>query len=119
VDKPSFSPHFWRNLATHNPLGRRDITEQDARDWFDLTWPKYEQSRPRVRKPNHKLRVASWWIRISTAEIDRARALGLEKRRGKQADKLTHIAEKAFPSQRTPLRADLPKLRISRGRDDG
>ena len=115
MDKPSFSPYFWNNLAVNNPLGRRDITEQDARDWFDLIWPIYEQTRTRIQNPRHKLRVAQFWVRVSAVEIERARALGAERRRSVKAERLADVASKAFPTQHAPPRTDLPPLKRGRG----
>jgi hypothetical protein len=52
-------------------------------------------------------------------DIDRARALGIEKRRSKKADTLAQVASQAFPSKEAaPPRADIPALNISRGRGD-
>ena len=119
MEKPNFPSSFWQGLATHNPLGHKDITEQDARDWFDLIWPVYQQNRSRVRVPNHKLRIANWWIRITKAEIEKARARGAELRRSNAADRLTELAAQVFPQQAPPLRRDLPPLKIVRGGEHG
>lgn len=119
MDKPSFRPAFWQDLALENPLGRRDITEQDARDWFDWIWVVYRQRHSRVRAPNHKLRIARWWFNLSDDDIDRARARGRESRRGVAAERLTRVATKALPSSAQPLRKDLPPLQSNRGGERG
>jgi hypothetical protein len=115
VDKPVFPPSVWIELAKENPLGRHDITARDAQDWFDLVWPAYKQHRRRIRKPNHKLRIAQWWLRVLPAEIDKARERGVELRRGKVAEKLTLAAESAFAHAPLSPRSDLPPLTIGRG----
>ena len=119
MDKPSFSPAYWRDLARENPLGRRDISEQDTRDWFDMIWLVYRERFNRVRNPNHKLRIARWWANLSDGDIDRARARGSESRRGVAAERLTQVATKALPSGAQPLRKDLPPLQSSRGGEGG
>jgi hypothetical protein len=119
VEKPIFPAKFWREIATLNPLGRKDITEQDARDWFDFKWPVYREYRTGTGKPKHKLRVNQWWHRLTGEELERSRAFGAEKRRSVRVDKLTEIATQVFPTERTPLRTDLPPLKISRGRANG
>jgi hypothetical protein len=122
VIKPNFPPHFWHELAASNPMGRRDVTAQDARDWFDFTWPVYKNYRTRTRCPNHKLRLNQWWHRINDAELDRARAFGAEQRRSTHAEELQKAATLTFASHTVaPLspRTDLPPLRISRGRANG
>jgi hypothetical protein len=115
VDKPSFAPLFWQELAANNPLGRADITEQDARDWFDLVWLVYKEHYPRVRKPNHRLRIANWWIRVGDEEIDKARARGQQMRRTVEAEKLQAAASAAFTTAPLSPRTDLPPMRIARG----
>ncbi len=119
MEKPSLSPAFWRNLAKENPLGRRDIVEQDARDWFDLVWLTYQNYYRQVQKPRHRARICVWWSRLDDQELERGRARGAELRRGAAAADLARLASKAFPSARTPLRTDLPPLNVSRGRAGG
>lgn len=117
--KPIFPPSFWQDLAASNPLGLLDVTEQDARDWFEMIWPVYQQHRAGTRTPNHKLKVANFWIRIGERELERARAFGAERRRGAQVAQLTEIASQAFPDPNPAPRRDLPSLKIAWGMSDG
>jgi hypothetical protein len=117
VEKLQFPPIFWHELARENPLGRNDITARDARDWFDLKWPIFEEyaATSKAKKPNHTLRVKLWWHKLTDQELERARAYGAESRRGERARQLSEVASKVLPSETRTIRADLPPLTISRG----
>ena len=117
--RPIFPPYFWQELAASNPLGLLDVTEQDARDWFDMIWPVYQQHRSGTRTPNHKLKTANFWIRLTEKDLDRARAFGLERRRGAQVAKLTETASRAFPDPTPAPRRDLPPLQVAQGQAHG
>ena len=113
VEKPSFSPSFWLALAINNPLGRIDITEQDARDWFDWIWPVYSEYRPIRAKHRHKLRIARFWIHLQSGDIDKARSRAANVLRGKANARFEKRLASSSPP--TPPRTDLPPLRVSRG----
>jgi hypothetical protein len=119
VEKPCFPPKFWRQLAKENPLGRNDITPQDAHDWFELTWPKMREYCKPGSIQHFRKRVVNWWHKLKFTEIERARAYGQQLRRTAQTERLTIIASKVLPSEPKHLKANLPPLRTSRGGENG
>ena len=92
--KPVLPPAFWADLAIENPLGI-PITEQDARDWFDLTWPTmrewYAENAPR-QKPRWRLRITKWWSNLSERDLMRCRERGQRVRHGAQAASMAETA---------------------------
>ena len=118
MEKPVLPPSFWRELARDNPWGRRDITESDAKAWFDWVWPAYREHRPSAR-PKHRMRISRWWIRATPADLDRARV----KRDGvyvaAESERVAKKAQDAFgnPSLLKPVY--LPPLRVGRGSERG
>ena len=68
MQKPTFSPSFWQQLALHNPIGMR-LTEDDARAWFDFVWLKY--STHHYKK--HRRAIINWWSRVREEDILAAR----------------------------------------------
>jgi len=69
MEKPTFGPRFYQELAFDNPLGMY-ITERDVEAWWHyIAWPKYKIRRYK----NHTRAVMSWWSRITVADLVRAR----------------------------------------------
>lgn len=100
MDRPTFAPQFWQDLARENPLGSLSISEQDARDWFELEWPGireyYVEKYPRTRKPNWRRRLVVCWANLTDDKLEKARAFGVASRRSEQGAMLESLAQNAL-----------------------
>jgi len=76
--RPKLPEGFWAALAENNPVGM-PLTEQDARDWFDMVWLRYSTYGYR----RHDRAIINWWSRLSRQEIEsvRERAEGIRGER--------------------------------------
>ncbi len=86
--KPVFSPKVLNHLAANNPLGMR-LTGEDVQDWFDMIWCKYET----YRYKDHRRAVGSWWSRISSLDITRARERAARMREQDEVAVMEALAE--------------------------
>lgn len=66
MEKPTFSPRFWRELAEACPFG--PCEPKLVESWFEIAWPAMKARGYR----NHKRAVASWWSRIYESDLERA-----------------------------------------------
>lgn len=70
LERPVFSPAFYRELALENPLGLT-LHWREVEAWFNyIAWPAYKTYGYR----RHKQAVRRWWSRCSMRDLDRARA---------------------------------------------
>lgn len=100
MEKPTFAPEFWQDLARENPMATLTITEQDARDWFDLEWPPireyYAAKYPRTKRPNWRRRLVVCWLHLTDDKLRKAREFGIAARRSQQGAKLDALAQNAL-----------------------
>ncbi len=97
MDKPELAPSFWQLLAIENPLGLITITEQDARDWFEVVWPSMREFYAEKRgKPRWRLRIVKFWANLSERDLERARISGQERRRSEEAVQLQSLADRVL-----------------------
>lgn len=90
MEKPSFPPGFWADLAEENPLGVA-LSAQDTKEWFDWAWFRYKTYDYR----NHKRAVRRWWSGVTQADLDRSRE---RARNLRSADTAQAIAADPAPS---------------------
>lgn len=117
LEKPTLPPAYWQDLAARNPLGL-DLSERDARDWFDYVWPVYEHRclEQRTQRWNHKLRIRTWWQRVTRQELARARERAEEVRRRAQVDDLLRGVDlDALEAPAPQDAASIPPLRMVKG----
>lgn len=98
MEQPQFESGFWQDLATENPLGVKSITEQDARDWFDLEWPAIREfyASSRTKKPRWRLRMVRCWSNLTPRSLAAAREFGARRRSAAEAAILAALAEVAL-----------------------
>lgn len=68
LDKPIFTPEFYRELAQENPLGLK-LHWREAEAWFlFIAWPSYKT----YNYTRHRQTVRRWWSKISMRDLERA-----------------------------------------------
>ena len=108
--KPFFAPAFWRDLAAACPHGPVDVEVVKA--WFEMAWPKMQTYRYR----NWKRAVATWWKRVSRAELEAARARIAAEAEDAENARLEALAETANASP-PPAGAVRRSFDVSTGRN--
>jgi hypothetical protein len=69
VERPEFSPKFYRELAQDNPFGLT-IHWREAEAWFlYIAWPAYKT----YKYTQHQRAVRRWWARATQGDLARAR----------------------------------------------
>ena len=69
VERPVFSPEFYRELASENPFGL-SLHWREAEAWFHhIAWPAYKT----YNYKRHHQTVRRWWARCSVQDLERAR----------------------------------------------
>ena len=114
MEKPTFPPSFYEELARENPLGDHRITAQDAQDWFEFVWPEIrEYYAGRRGKPRWKLRIVRWWVRVDEDVLSRARIRASGTRNHETALRLQVLADRALSATSAPLDdgSGLPPMR--------
>ncbi len=69
LERPVFSPEFYRELALENPFGLT-LHWREAEAWFNhIAWPAYKT----YNYTRHKTAVRRWWAQCSERDLERAR----------------------------------------------
>ena len=69
LDKPVFSPEFFRELASENPFGLK-LHWREVEAWFNfIAWPAYKT----YNYTQHQRAIRRWWARACTMDLERAR----------------------------------------------
>ena len=69
LDKPVFTPEFYRELASDNPFGLT-LHWREVEAWFDfIAWPAYKT----YTSTRHRQAVRRWWARCRSEDLARAR----------------------------------------------